>query len=44
VRAVTAAVVDINLSLEGVVAAEGGRPGQPLGDAGERRTYVEGCA
>jgi hypothetical protein len=36
VRAVTAVVLDINLSLDGFVAAEGSRPGQPLGDAGER--------
>jgi len=36
VRAVTAVVLDINLSLDGFVAAEGSRSGQPLGDAGER--------
>jgi hypothetical protein len=26
---------DVNLSLDGFIAAEGGRPGQPLGEGGE---------
>jgi hypothetical protein len=43
VRAVTAIVLDINLSLDGLVAAEGSRPGQPLGDAGRRTYDTEGC-
>jgi hypothetical protein len=29
-------VFDVNLSLDGFVAAEGSRPGQPLGEGGDR--------
>jgi hypothetical protein len=29
-------VFDVNLSLDGFIAAEGGRPGQPLGEGGDR--------
>lgn len=32
----TAVVLDVNLSLDGFAAAPGSRPGQPLGDGGDR--------
>jgi dihydrofolate reductase len=36
-------VFDVNLSLDGVVAAEGSRPGQPLGKGGDRlRAWASG--
>ena len=39
----TAVVLDINLSLDGFIAAEGGRSGQPLGDGGDRlRAWATG--